>query len=189
MEVIQRNRIVLVSMTALAIVAVFIIALRSFKPANDVQSSLPLLNEFITGQKTVMADYKKLIADTKTVIAAPKKMLADTEKMIADWNNPDVPDEITGDFPLHKAVRFGLKERVETLIAGGADINAKDKTGRTPLIYAVIYLHRDIVRLLLEKGADINARDSNGHTPLYHAINTAGQKDMAEYLRKNGAHE
>jgi len=176
METLRRNRIILAVMTALAIGALFIIVLCLFKPAADVQLASPLsdLNKVIVIQKESVAVYKKAIADMKSKPA----------KFIADWNNPDIP----GDFPLHKAVRLGLKERVETLIANGADINARDETDRTPLQIAVMYFNRNMMHLLVEKGADVNIRDSDGHTTLYYAVES-GQKDMAEYLRKNGAQE
>ena len=179
MEVIQRNRRILAAMTVLAIVAALFIVLRLFKPSADGQLSFRLFgnNEVITSQKNMIAVGRKGSADLKS------------EKMITDWNNPDVADKITGDFPLNKAVRLGLKERVNTLIANGADINAGDKTGRTPLHYAVEYFHRDMMRLLVENGDDVNARDSHGYTPLHYAVIDPGLKDMAEYLRKNGAQE
>jgi len=53
---------------------------------------------------------------------------------------------------------------------------------------AVMYFNRNMMHLLVEKGADVNIRDSDGHTTLYYAVES-GQKDMAEYLRKNGAQE
>jgi len=49
---------------------------------------------------------------------------------------------------------------VRALIAGGADVNVKDKDGVTPLMRAASAGRADIVRLLLANGADVNATTS-----------------------------
>ena len=67
--------------------------------------------------------------------------------------------------PLHDASREGNVELVEILIAGGADVNARDGWGM-PLHYASWNDHAEVVNLLLAGGADVNAKDSEGRTPL-----------------------
>ena len=73
-----------------------------------------------------------------------------------------------GETPLHEAVKFSQKEKVELLIAKGADIEAKDSLGMTPLRWAfTMGKNNEIIELLLAKGANINARLKNGQTILH----------------------
>jgi len=85
---------------------------------------------------------------------------------------------------LHDAVRKGDLAAVKTLLAKGADINAKEEAlGGTPLYWAAMCNQLNIVKVLLAKGADINARDLLGGTPLH----VANQVNIAEVLLANGA--
>ena len=54
--------------------------------------------------------------------------------------------------PLRFAARDGLKEVAELLIAKGADVNAKDKTGGTPLNFAIQNWRTEIADLLRKHG-------------------------------------
>ena len=58
---------------------------------------------------------------------------------------------------LHWAARFGDVASVESLIATGSDINARDKDGRTPLHWAAESADCPLVELLIANGADVNA--------------------------------
>ena len=62
------------------------------------------------------------------------------------------------------AARKGQTDRVRSLLAKKAPIEAKDKEGRTPLMLAAEHAHADTVRLLLDKGAAVGARDRQGWT-------------------------
>ena len=57
--------------------------------------------------------------------------------------------------------------RVRTLLARGADPNARDDEGRTPIFSAVLGGSVGLVGLLLETKADVNARDAHGATALH----------------------
>jgi ankyrin repeat protein len=59
-----------------------------------------------------------------------------------------------------------IHEIVRTLLARGADINAKDKNRGTALLAAS---DPEVVRTLLIKGADRNAKDEEGNTALMNA--------------------
>jgi ankyrin repeat protein len=92
--------------------------------------------------------------------------------------------------PLHSAlahhrweVSFKMAQR---LIAGGADVNAKQAGGWAPLHQAAIHGQIDLAKLLLDRGADVHAKADNGKTPLDLAM--AGKhKEMAALLRERGA--
>lgn len=57
--------------------------------------------------------------------------------------------------------------RVRTLLARGADPNARDEEGRTPIFSAVLGGSVALLGLLLETKADVNARDERGATALH----------------------
>ena len=63
---------------------------------------------------------------------------------------------------------------METLLAGGAEVNAADATGWTPLHLAARWGRVRAARVLLAAGADVNAKTAIGHTPLDWAAVGAG---------------
>jgi len=81
--------------------------------------------------------------------------------LIAACAKPEQP--VTTD--LHSAAEQGDFDRVQELILGGADVNARDSGGWTPLHAAVLGGNRRIVRLLIQEGADVKAADKDGDTP------------------------
>jgi ankyrin repeat protein len=77
---------------------------------------------------------------------------------------------------------------LELLLAKGANIELKGRTGETPLHVAAQEGCVDGVTMLVNKGANINARDNEGHTPLKRAIDYQQDATIA-LLRKLGGVE
>ena len=95
--------------------------------------------------------------------------------------NACAPD---GFFPLALAAFFGHPTTVDTLLAAGANVNAKSREGMqvTPLHSAVAANHLAIARALLAHGADPNARQAErGGTPLHEAA-AIGSIELARLL-------
>jgi len=86
---------------------------------------------------------------------------------------------------LRKAVTQGDLETVKSLIADGADVNAKYGKRGTALYLAIKSGHTDVARLLIDKGADVNAKVGRWFTPL-HLAARFGQTDIAELLIAKG---
>jgi len=86
---------------------------------------------------------------------------------------------------LHIAAQYDHKEVVESLIAAGADVNARLRSSVTPLHCAAVYGHKDIADLLINKGADVKSTDALGYTPLHFAA-SGGHRDVAELLIAKG---
>lgn len=95
--------------------------------------------------------------------------------------------------PLFDAVRFGVKANVETEIAAGANVNARDDKGRTPIFALGMIIRgnhpmpklidpKGIAELLISKGADINAKDNDGDTPLHYI-----DDDLVDFFISKGA--
>lgn len=60
-------------------------------------------------------------------------------------------------------------EAARSLIASGADINARDENGLTALMRTVQHNATETAALLIKAGADVNARDRYGETALIKA--------------------
>ena len=57
--------------------------------------------------------------------------------------------------PLHDAAKAGNAAEMQTILAGGADVNESDGVA-TPLYLAVSGNHVEAVKLLIANGADVN---------------------------------
>ena len=92
--------------------------------------------------------------------------------------------------PLHAAVRIDDIAAVRSLLAGGANVNARDSKNVTVLQLAAVLGNEDIVRLLLDMGANPNGNlvsaATNSDTPLHDAVRFARMK-IVRLLLDNGA--
>jgi hypothetical protein len=86
------------------------------------------------------------------------------------------------------AAKRGDAEAIKSLLAKGADVNAKTRYNQTPLMFAAEKGHLEIVKILIEAGADINATDSfyKFFTALYGAA-SKGHPEVVKLLLEKGA--
>jgi uncharacterized protein len=84
----------------------------------------------------------------------------------------------TGQPVLQLAAFEGHQKVVEALVAGGANIDRKNKIGETAIMLAAFKGHKGIVEFLLKKEAQIN---HEGWTPLIYAA-TEGHVEIAKML-------
>ena len=125
----------------------------------------------------------------KDLINAVKK--GDTKAVdsyLAEGADPNARDLLGGGLALIIAAQQDHLKVAESLLAGGAEIDATYKNGGTALMYAAHANHPDIVRLLVSKGADINLKNSNGNTALYYA-DKFNYSEIIQILREAGAKE
>ncbi len=87
---------------------------------------------------------------------------------------------------LHQAAEEGNIEQIQSLIAGGVDINAPDSYGQTALERAAFEGRASVVELFLFKGARVNTRNRYGRTPL-HVAAMRDFEDVARLLLAAGA--
>ncbi len=105
-------------------------------------------------------------------------------------NNPDLVSSKDNDgaTPLHVSAYAGQLKIVETLVAGGASVNATTPDGVSPLHWAAAMGHVDVCKFLLLKEADINAVDRLDRLPIVYAAHF-GHKDVVDLLRSSGSYE
>lgn len=84
------------------------------------------------------------------------------------------------------AAAAGRVERLRSLLAEGADANAKNTSGRPALLVAAFNGNRVTARTLLGAGADTNAADPTGLTALMAAA-AFGRLEVVELLIAAGA--
>lgn len=102
--------------------------------------------------------------------------------LLTSGANANAPS-IYGRTPFMSAVSFGSVELVRRLIAGGSDVNFKDKFRQPALFYA-----NDLamIKTLVEAGADVNVADHIKMTPLMHAVMGCDEERIV-YLVEHGA--
>ncbi|MGA8258836.1 MAG: ankyrin repeat domain-containing protein [Arenicellales bacterium] len=91
-----------------------------------------------------------------------------------------------GKTALMVAAKNDDKDRVEKLIALGADVNHANHNGGTPIMYAALSGDPGMISLLLRHGAAVNAAAKNGWTALMIA-SVKGYVDVARVLLDHGA--
>lgn len=88
---------------------------------------------------------------------------------------------------LRSAARNGNKQKVERLIAQGADINAQNKSGEFALMRAAENGRRDICELLITQGADVNAQSYKTKDTALMKAAFMGHKEICQLLIAHGA--
>ena len=77
-------------------------------------------------------------------------------------------------------------EKVQILLAHGANVNAKSETDRSALLVASSYPGTvSVLKLLLDHGADLHAQDKGGATALSLAVRSA-DVDVVRFLVERG---
>jgi ankyrin repeat protein len=82
---------------------------------------------------------------------------------------------------------------VESLLANGANIEARNEDGSTPLTWASAFAQTDILKLLIQRGAKTNVTDKYGNTALISAACECAEAtmnsayDVVRILLKQGA--
>lgn len=100
---------------------------------------------------------------------------------------PRTPDPALSE-PILNAAKRGELADVKSLLARGADINARTGYNQTPLMLAAGKGHLDVVRLLIDSGADLNIVDTfyKSFTALIAAAN-GGHTEIVKLLLDKGA--
>ena len=98
-------------------------------------------------------------------VAASSNDEEKTKESLANGAEPNELKPGLGETPLSLAAAHGNVEAIELLIAGGADVNARNRDGATPLHIAALFHRADAAQTLIKHGADPKARNRLGETP------------------------
>jgi uncharacterized protein len=122
---------------------------------------------------------------TPLSLACTNQNAAMVEKLLKAGADPNgVP---TGTPVLMTAARTGNVDTVKSLLAHGAEVNAKETArGQTALMWAVAEKHPEVARVLIDHGADVHLHSTSGFTPLLFAAQQ-GDMDSARMLFEAGA--
>jgi hypothetical protein len=97
----------------------------------------------------------------------------------ASWGAHALAQSVERERLMLRAAGAGDLAAVESALAAGAPIDARDDGGRTALLLAVERNHLPLARMLIHRGADINAQAANQDSPWL----LAGASGRTEMLR------
>lgn len=107
-------------------------------------------------------------------------------KRLLEAGAKDEKGEYTSKTDLMCAIQEKNLDKVKELIANGADVNAKDKSGNPVWTYAIRTENKEIMQALIDAKVDLEAQNKDGKTALMAAIFNS-HNDMAKFLIEKGA--
>ncbi|HEY5894661.1 MAG TPA: DUF1266 domain-containing protein [Chthoniobacterales bacterium] len=128
------------------------------------------------------ADFSTPDVDGKTVWEQANRQKLLKLQLALRERGADLPQKKVA--TLFDVAADGDIEGAAAILKGGANINARTKSGNTPLIFAAINGRLEMVKFLVEAGADVNAQNREGDT----ALTRAGQRGKQEYVQYLAAH-
>ena len=99
---------------------------------------------------------------------------------------PPTQTEVARYSGLHAAAHRGQAARIQTLMASGGNVNARDAHGRTPLHIATFARQHDAIRALARAGADLGALENDRYDAVTIAA-VANDEDTLQLLLSLGA--
>jgi ankyrin repeat protein/beta-lactamase regulating signal transducer with metallopeptidase domain len=131
--------------------------------------------------------YRRPSTIAATVVLLVALLMVPTALVLTARAQTEVPKPQTQSLPpLDQAAAAGDLEKVNKLLAQGADLNGKDKDGWTPLHHAAWNGRRDVAAVLIAKGANVNATNATNRTAL-HLAAAFGDRFVPELLLAKGA--
>lgn len=97
--------------------------------------------------------------------------------------NPSREIEGRGNTLLHEAAARGDYHSVETLLASGADIHARNARGETALHRSALRGNKETTQTLINAGAQVNARTRQGDTPLHLSAWSGNHENIAALIQ------
>ena len=112
------------------------------------------------------------IGCTALMAASQRSDIEITQLLLASGADPNIKCYLRGASALHHAVKHQKLDNIEILVAHGADVNSRTKSGETPLFWAHNFADNvgDSIRMLVRLGADVDAIDQQDRTLLDRAI-------------------
>jgi len=108
------------------------------------------------------------------------------ESRTPSQSQPPAKEDNAASGDLFTAAEKGSVQDVKALLAGKADVNAKNKSGATALHHAAAAGHKDVMDLLLEAGASLEALDVSKCSPLYYGV-VRGDPGVVTFLLEKRA--
>ena len=141
------------------------------------------------GERTAQA-YQAFVRDanlpvTDTMIPTALKTMRAMARQAGAVSVPKPKAALPPD-ALHRAAKAGNLKGLETTLASGADVNARDDKGWTALMYVVDKGYVLLVEPLLQAKADPDVRAPDGATALFMAV-AHGHSEIIPKLMKAGA--
>ncbi len=124
----------------------------------------------LSKDKEVRAAWKERIRQANLLRAVESGNAASLKKLLKNVKDVNAPATPNGDSLLGAAIKAQKASAVKTLLAAGADVNAKCPDGKSMLHVAAGLADTSIVRLLIQAGADLQAISGNGAYPIHEAV-------------------